>query len=148
MAKERGDVHFVHAAMYYPVTDAAMDTGSYEEFADGTFFHAQGDGVVLGRLHRRPGATLADHTSPNEATIEQLSGRPLTLLLVDEADVLRDEGEAYAPNHGGRRPGHDRPLRRHPPRLHDAQPAQPDQRDTGAAIAQAIAFFRQAFGTD
>ena len=26
MAKERGDVHFVHHSMYYPVTDAAMDT--------------------------------------------------------------------------------------------------------------------------
>ena len=26
MAKERGDVRFVQASMYYPVTDAAMDT--------------------------------------------------------------------------------------------------------------------------
>ncbi len=26
MAKERDDVKFVHAQMYYPVTDAAMDT--------------------------------------------------------------------------------------------------------------------------
>ena len=28
MAKERGDVRFVQQSMYYPVTDAAMDTGS------------------------------------------------------------------------------------------------------------------------
>jgi hypothetical protein len=27
--------------MYYPVTDAAMDTGSYEQFAEGHFFTAK-----------------------------------------------------------------------------------------------------------
>jgi acetyl esterase len=37
MAKERGDVKFIHAGMYYPVTDAAMDTASYDEFADGPY---------------------------------------------------------------------------------------------------------------
>src|SRR6516225_11033334 len=37
MAKERGDVQFVHVGMYYPVTDAAMDTESYDEFADGPY---------------------------------------------------------------------------------------------------------------
>jgi acetyl esterase/lipase len=30
MAADRRDVRFVHQSMYYPVTDAAMDTGSYE----------------------------------------------------------------------------------------------------------------------
>ena len=37
MAHDRGDVRFVHQSMYYPVTDAAMDTGSYEQFAEGYF---------------------------------------------------------------------------------------------------------------
>jgi acetyl esterase len=41
MAKERGDVRFVHQSMYYPVTDAAMDTGSYEQFAEGYFLTAK-----------------------------------------------------------------------------------------------------------
>jgi acetyl esterase len=36
MANERGDVRFVQQSMYYPVTDAAMDTGSYAQFARGT----------------------------------------------------------------------------------------------------------------
>ena len=36
--------------------------------------------------------------SPNQATIEQLKGLPPTLLLVDEADVLRDEGRANTAN--------------------------------------------------
>src|SRR3954467_5100245 len=41
MAAQRGDVSFVHQSMYYPVTDAAMDTGSYAQFAEGYFLSAR-----------------------------------------------------------------------------------------------------------
>ncbi len=41
LAKQRGDVTFVHQSMYYPVTDAAQDTDSYREFADGPFLLAK-----------------------------------------------------------------------------------------------------------
>src|SRR4051795_2576792 len=35
MAQERGGLRFVQPSMYSPVTDAAMDTGSYAQFAEG-----------------------------------------------------------------------------------------------------------------
>ena len=37
MAKERDDVTFMQQSMYYPVTDAAMNTASYEQFATGYY---------------------------------------------------------------------------------------------------------------
>ena len=61
MAKQRGDVMFVQQSMYYPVTDAAMNTASYDEFADRLLPQPPGDGVVLGRLRPRQGPASRDH---------------------------------------------------------------------------------------
>jgi acetyl esterase/lipase len=52
MAGDRGDVRFVQQSMYYPVTDAGMDTGSYEQFAEGYFLRASA-GVPDRRRGRR-----------------------------------------------------------------------------------------------
>src|SRR6185369_9050133 len=41
LAKQRGDVTFVHQSMYYPVTDAGQDTDSYHEFVGGPFLTAK-----------------------------------------------------------------------------------------------------------
>jgi acetyl esterase len=86
--------------------------------------------------------------SPNQATVEQLRGLPPTLLLVDEADVLRDEGEAYAAKL--RRAGVPVTTVRYDGTIHDFMllNSMSQTRATRAAVAQAIAFLRQAFGTD
>ncbi|GAA3181385.1 alpha/beta hydrolase [Nonomuraea roseoviolacea] len=96
LAKQRGDVTFVHQSLYYPVTDAAQDTGSYREFAAGPFLTAKAmawfwDAYLPDRDRR--GEITA---SPLRARLEELSGLPEALVIVDENDVLRDEGEAYA----------------------------------------------------
>jgi len=96
LAKQRGDVTFVHQSMYYPVTDAGQDTGSYREFADGPFLTAKGMAWFWDSYlpdHERRGEITA---SPLRATVEDLTGLPPAFVLVDENDVLRDEGEAYA----------------------------------------------------
>jgi len=97
MAKQRGDVSFVHQSMYYPVTDAAQDTDSYREFANGPFLTAKAmewfwDAYIPGNGEQRSEITA----SPLRATPEELAGLPQALVIVDENDVLRDEGEAYA----------------------------------------------------
>lgn len=96
LAKQRGDVRFVHQSMYYPVTDAAQDTESYREFANGPFLTAKSMAwfwdAYLPERERRAEITA----SPLRATLEDLRGLPPALLIVDENDVLRDEGEAYA----------------------------------------------------
>ena len=50
MAEGRGDVRFVYQAMFYPVTDAAMDTPLLPAVRRGLLPDGEGDGVVLGRL--------------------------------------------------------------------------------------------------
>ncbi|MET7457791.1 alpha/beta hydrolase [Streptomyces sp. NPDC005574] len=97
MAKQRLDVRFVHQSMYYPVTDAAQDTDSYREFADGPFLTAKSmewfwDAYIPNSGEQRSEITA----SPLRATTEELAGLPPALVIVDENDVLRDEGEAYA----------------------------------------------------
>jgi acetyl esterase/lipase len=96
MANDRGDVRFVQQSMFYPVTDARMDTGSYATFAEGYFLTAKAMAwfwdAYLPEVDRRS----EPFASPLGASDEQLVGLPPALVIVDEADVLRDEGEAYA----------------------------------------------------
>lgn len=96
MAKQRGDVVFCHQSMYYPVTDAAQDAASYIEFAEGPFLFAKSMAwfwdAYLPDATRRGEITA----SPLRAALDELAGLPEAFLIVDENDVLRDEGEAYA----------------------------------------------------
>ncbi len=148
MAKQRGDVTFVHQSMYYPVTDAAQDTDSYLEFADGPFLTAKGMAwfwdCYLPAEDKRSEITA----SPLRASIEQLTGLPDAFLIVDENDVLRDEGEAYA------RKLTEAGVRttsvRYNGIIHDFMMLNP-LRETAAAtgaIEQAIRVLRKALGTD
>jgi acetyl esterase len=148
MAKERGDVRFVHAGIYYPVTDAAMDTASYDEFADGPYLTRKSMEWFWDAYTTDPDERSEITASPNQATIEQLSGLPPTLLLVDEADVLRDEGEAYAAKL--RLAGVPVTTVRYDGTCHDFMllNSLSQTKATRAAIAQATAFLREALGTD
>jgi acetyl esterase/lipase len=96
MAKRRGDVTFVHQSLYYPVTDAGQDTDSYREFADGPFLSAKGMAWFWDCYTTDPAQRAEITASPLRASLEELRGLPPSLVIVDENDVLRDEGEAYA----------------------------------------------------
>lgn len=147
LAAERGDVRFVCQSLYYPVTDAAMDTASYAQFAEGYFLTAKSMtwfwDAYAPDLERR----LEPFASPLRASDEQLAGLPPALVIVDEADVLRDEGEAYAARL--RAVGVPVTSVRYDGITHDFMMLNPlsGTRATRAAVAQAIATLRQALHT-
>ncbi|GEC06228.1 esterase [Streptomyces spinoverrucosus] len=96
MAKERGDVPLKFQLLFYPVTDANFDTGSYRQFAEGYFLTREGMKWFWDQYTTDEQERAQITASPLRATIEQLSGLPPALVINGEADVLRDEGEAYA----------------------------------------------------
>ncbi|MEU9104863.1 alpha/beta hydrolase [Streptomyces xanthophaeus] len=96
MAKQRGDVRFLHQVLFYPVTDAAFDTGSYRQFAEGYFLRREAMQWFWDQYTTDAAERAEVTASPLRATTEQLTGLPPALVVTAEADVLRDEGEAYA----------------------------------------------------
>lgn len=96
MAKERKGPYIQKQLMYYPVTDAYFCRDSYLQFAEGYYLYREGmkwfwDQYTLSEYDRNQITA-----SPLRAGIEQLRNLPEAMILNGEADVLRDEGEAYA----------------------------------------------------
>jgi acetyl esterase len=149
MAKERGDVRFVHQSLYYPMTDAnAEESESLRRFKDGPYGSAEG-------LEWFWSSYLADQelrseitVSPLRATLNDLEGLPPALIIVDENDVLRDQGEAYADKL--RNAGVPTTSVRFNGTIHDFMRlnALRDSASTRAAISLAVTALQRAFGTD
>ncbi|MFG3295346.1 alpha/beta hydrolase [Streptomyces sp. NPDC048179] len=96
MAKERGGVPLLQQVLFYPVTDASFDTNSYHQFAEGYFLRRDGMFWFWDQYTTDEAERAQITASPLRATVEQLKDLPPALVVVAEADVLRDEGEAYA----------------------------------------------------
>ena len=106
-----------------------MDTASYDRFADGPWLTRQAMEWFWDAYLTDPAARIAPTASPLRAP---LAGLPPALVITDEADVLRDEGEAYARRLG--EAGVDVTAVRYGgglPRLHDARRPGRDQRGQG-----------------
>jgi acetyl esterase/lipase len=92
-ARDRGGPAIAFQLLVYPPLDAAGDTASWREFAEGFFLTADGmrwywDHYLGGADGRAPDA------SPLRAAF--FGGLPPALVIEADHDVLRDEGEAYA----------------------------------------------------
>ncbi|MGR6917727.1 alpha/beta hydrolase [[Actinomadura] parvosata] len=96
LAKRRGGLPLVRQVLFYPVTDASFDTGSYEQFAEGYFLRRDAMRWFWDQYTTSPQERAEITASPLRATTEELAGLPPALIITAEADVLRDEGEAYA----------------------------------------------------
>ncbi|AEI40585.1 alpha/beta hydrolase [Paenibacillus mucilaginosus] len=96
LAKERKGPAIRKQLLFYPVTDAGNDTGSYHEFATGYFLRREAMAWFWEQYTTTPAEKEEIYASPLRASLEQLQGLPEALIITAEADVLRDEGEAYA----------------------------------------------------
>jgi acetyl esterase len=96
MAKQRGGPRIAGQLLYYPVTDANFDTGSYQQFATGYWLRRDAMQWFWDQYTTDPAQRAEITASPLRATAEDLAGLPSALVINGEADVLRDEGEAYA----------------------------------------------------
>ena len=146
-AKERGDVSLAAQVLFYPVTDASFDTDSYHQFAEGYFLRRDGMQWFWDQYTTDPAERAQITASPLRATTGQLSGLPQALVITGEADVLRDEGEAYAAKL--RQAGVPVTAARYQGIIHDfvMLNALRGTHAATAAIAQAIAFLRDALHT-
>ncbi|MCC8024690.1 MAG: alpha/beta hydrolase [Clostridium sp.] len=96
MAKFRKGPAIQKQLLYYPVTNACFDTGSYCEFAEGYYLYRAGM-IWFWNQYAPSGKDRNQITaSPLRGDVSQLRGLPEAMVVNGEADVLRDEGEAYA----------------------------------------------------
>jgi acetyl esterase len=96
MAKQRGGPRIAGQLLYYPVTDAGFDTESYHQFAQGYWLRRDAMQWFWDQYTTDPAQRAEITASPLRAAVSDLSGLPPALVITGEADVLRDEGEAYA----------------------------------------------------
>jgi acetyl esterase len=147
MAKERGDVDFVAQLLFYPVTDANFDTGSYQQFGEGYYLRRDGMQWFWDQYTTDEDNRNEITASPLRASLEQLGDLPPAMVINGEADVLRDEGEAYA--NKLRQAGVPVTAIRHQGMIHDfvMLNALRGTHAAQAAITEAIDFLSEALGT-
>jgi acetyl esterase/lipase len=147
MAKERSGPSLVAQLLFYPVTNASFDTDSYREFATGYFLRRDAMRWFWDQYTIEEAQRDEITASPLRARTEQLAGLPPALVVTAEADVLRDEGEAYGRKL--RAAGIDVTATRYEGVIHDfvMLNALRETNGAGAAISQAIGFLRARLGT-
>jgi acetyl esterase/lipase len=96
MAKDRGRPNLRCQVLLWPVTNAAFDTPSYDQFAEGYFLTRAMMKWFWDSYTTDPRERQDVYASPLQATNERLKGLAPAIIQTAEMDVLRDEGEAYA----------------------------------------------------
>lgn len=96
LSKERRGPKIVFQVLLYPVTNADFESASYQQFADGPWLTREAMKWFWNQYAPDVSSRNEPTASPLHAGIEQLRGLPPALVITDEFDVLRDEGEAYA----------------------------------------------------
>jgi acetyl esterase len=136
----RGELDLRLQALIYPVTDSGVNTLSFREFGDRFGLTAQGM-KRFWELYLDGGDASDPDASPMRAA--DLSGVAPAFVLTAEADVLRDEGEAYA--RALREAGVPVTLRRYDGTIHGFFRWLAVTEIAGRAIEETAAALRSAF---
>ena len=96
LAQQRGGPNLTYQVLFYPVTDANFATASYQQFASGPWLTKPAMEWFWDAYAPDPKTRKEITASPLRASVQDLAGLPPALVITDENDVLRDEGEAYA----------------------------------------------------
>jgi acetyl esterase/lipase len=96
MAKDRDRPNIRSQVLMWPVTNAAFDTASYDQFAEGHFLTRSMMKWFWDSYTTDPRERQDVYASPLQASNERLKGLAPAIIQTAEMDVLRDEGEAYA----------------------------------------------------
>lgn len=81
--------------LLYPVTDAKMKSDSYKEFENGPWLTKKSMEYFWKAYLNDKKQEEDIYVSPVYAEIDDLRGLPPALIITNENDVLRDEGEEY-----------------------------------------------------
>jgi acetyl esterase len=131
------------------MTDAsAEDSESLRRFKDGPYGSAEGLAWFWNSYLTVEDSRTDILVSPLRAKLADLRGLPPALVIVDENDILRDQGEAYADKL--RDAGVPTTSVRFNGTIHDFMRlnALRDSESTQAAISLAVAALRRAFSTE
>ena len=96
MAKDKIGPEIKLQILFWPVTDANFETGSYSQFGASSFVSRNTMLWFWDKYITDAGERNQVYASPLRASVGQLKGLPPALVQTAENDVLRDEGEAYA----------------------------------------------------
>jgi acetyl esterase/lipase len=96
LAKERGGPNIAFQVHFYPATDANFNTQSYQQYGSGGYWLTREAMQWFWDSYVPKAERNKSTVTPLQASLDQLRGLPPALIMTDENDVLRDEGEAYA----------------------------------------------------
>jgi acetyl esterase/lipase len=92
----RNDFRFSQLVAFTPVTDVACDTESCRRFAEGYYLRRNHLVAFRDRLSSDGRQVTDPSIAPLHADAADLAGFPPSLVITAEADVVRDQGEAFA----------------------------------------------------
>jgi acetyl esterase/lipase len=95
LAKEKGGPRIKLQILLWPLVDAYFETESYQLYGADRFLTTPLMQWMWDHYAPSSAERAQPYASPLNATHEQLAGLPPALILIGEADILRDAAEAY-----------------------------------------------------